>query len=84
MRTKLTDSAIRSYQPRATPYTNGDAACPGLRVRITPKGVKTFVFAVLRRSDCGITIDPMSSASRRLIPIRGASDSPGILESTSK
>jgi integrase len=45
MRVKLTDSAIRSYQPRAAQYTVGDAACPGLCVRITPKGVKSFAFA---------------------------------------
>jgi integrase len=45
MRIRLTDSAIRSYQPRATQYSVGDAACPGLCVRITPKGVKSFAFA---------------------------------------
>jgi Arm DNA-binding domain len=45
MRVKLTDSAIRSYQPRAAQYAVGDAACPGLCVRITPKGVKSFAFA---------------------------------------
>jgi len=45
MRTKLTDAAIRSYEPRPAPYTVGDAACPGLCIRITPKGVKTFAFA---------------------------------------
>ena len=38
MRTKLTDAAIRSYEPRPAPYTVGDAACPGLCIRITPKG----------------------------------------------
>ena len=45
MRVKLTDAAIRSYEPRATQYSVGDAACPGLCVRITPKGVKSFAFA---------------------------------------
>ena len=45
MRVKLTDIAIRSYQPRATQYALGDAACPGLCIRITPKGVKSFAFA---------------------------------------
>ena len=45
MRTKLTDAAIRSYEPRPAPYTVGDAACPGLCIRITPKGVKSFAFA---------------------------------------
>jgi hypothetical protein len=45
MRTKLTDIAIRSYQPRTVQYSKGDAACPGLCIRITPKGIKTFAFA---------------------------------------
>src|SRR5262249_7121856 len=45
MRVKLTDTAIRSYQPHAVGYAVGDAACPGLCVRITPKGVKSFGFA---------------------------------------
>src|SRR6187200_2421383 len=45
MKAKLTDTGIRSYQPRAKQYAIGDAACPGLCVRITPKGVKTFAFA---------------------------------------
>jgi integrase len=45
MRVKLTDTAIRSYAPRAAQYSVGDAACPGLCVRITPKGVKSFAFA---------------------------------------
>ena len=45
MRAKLTDTAIRAYQPRAAHYAIGDAACPGLRIRVTPKGVKTFAFA---------------------------------------
>ena len=45
MRVKLTDTAIRSYQPRAVQYAVGDTACPGLCVRITPKGIKSFAFA---------------------------------------
>src|SRR5258708_33020552 len=45
MRVKLTDVAIRSYQPRAVQYSVGDAACPGLCIRLTPKGVKSFAFA---------------------------------------
>ena len=45
MRAKLTDTAIRSYQPRPAQYAIGDASCPGLCVRVTPKGVKTFAFA---------------------------------------
>jgi integrase len=50
MRVKLTDTAIRSYQPRATQYAKGDAACPGLCVRITPKGIKSFAFAYRNRT----------------------------------
>ena len=45
MKVKLTDTGLRSYQPRAKQYAIGDAACPGLCVRITPKGVKSFAFA---------------------------------------
>jgi hypothetical protein len=45
MKVKLTDTGIRSYQPRAAQYSIGDAACPGLCIRITPKGVKTFAYA---------------------------------------
>ena len=45
MRTKLTDAAIRSFKPREIPYPVGDSTCPGLCIRITPKGVKTFAFA---------------------------------------
>src|SRR5262245_39009106 len=50
MRMKLTDAAIRSYQPRATQYSVGDAICPGLCVRITPKGAKSFAFAYRNRA----------------------------------
>src|SRR5262249_23683245 len=45
MKTKLTDTGVRSYQPRAVQYSIGDAACPGLCIGITPKSVKTFAFA---------------------------------------
>jgi hypothetical protein len=45
MRVKLTDTGIRAYRPRAKQYAIGDAACPGLRLRITTKGIKTFAFA---------------------------------------
>jgi hypothetical protein len=45
MKAKLTDTGLRAYQPRAKQYAIGDASCPGLCVRITPKGVKTFAFA---------------------------------------
>jgi len=45
MKAKLTDTGVRSYQPRAKQYAIGDAACPGLCIRITPKGIKTFAFA---------------------------------------
>jgi hypothetical protein len=45
MKTKLTDRAIQSYRPRAAQYAIGDAACPGLCIRVTPKGVMTFAFA---------------------------------------
>ena len=45
MRVKLTDAAVRSYEARPAQYSVGDAACPGLCVRITPKGVKTFAYA---------------------------------------
>jgi hypothetical protein len=44
MKTKLTDTGVRSYQPRALQYSIGDAACPGLCLRITPKAIKTFAF----------------------------------------
>jgi Arm DNA-binding domain len=45
MRVKLSDAAIRSYMPGDAKYSVGDAACPGLCIRITPKDVKTFAFA---------------------------------------
>ena len=45
MKAKLTDTGLRSYQRRPVQYSIGDAACPGLCIRITPKGIKTFAFA---------------------------------------
>ena len=47
---EFTDTGLRAYQPRAAQYAIGDAACPGLCVRITPKGVKTFAFATATRA----------------------------------
>jgi hypothetical protein len=54
MRAKLTDTAIRAYQPRAAHYAIGDAACPGLRLRVTPKGIKTFTFAYRNKANCKV------------------------------
>ena len=45
MKAKLTDTGVRAYRPRAAQYGIGDSACPGLSIRITPKGIKTFAFA---------------------------------------
>jgi len=45
MKAKLTDTGLRAYQSRAAQYSIGDASCPGLCVRITPKGVKSFAYA---------------------------------------
>jgi integrase len=45
MKEKLTDRGLDAKKPRDKSYTIGDAACPGLCVRITPKGIKTFAFA---------------------------------------
>jgi len=50
MTEKLTDIAIRALKPRATQYAKGDSACPGLRLRITPKGVKSFAFVYRDRT----------------------------------
>src|SRR5215470_17273294 len=49
MKVKLTDTALRSYEARPKAYAIGDAACPGLCVRVTPKGVKSFAFAYRSR-----------------------------------
>jgi hypothetical protein len=45
MKAKLTDRAIQSYKPRDKQYAIGDDACPGLCIRVTPGGIKTFAFA---------------------------------------
>src|SRR5262245_3605974 len=44
MKMKFTDAAIQSYKPRAKGHAIGDEACRGLRIRITPQGVKSFTF----------------------------------------
>lgn len=55
MKVKLTDTGIRSYQPRAAQYAIGDAACPGLCLRVTPKAVKTFAFAYRNKGTGKVT-----------------------------
>jgi integrase len=55
MKAKLTDTGVRSYQPRADQYSIGDAACPGLCIRITPKGIKTFAFAYRNKGTGKVT-----------------------------
>jgi hypothetical protein len=55
MKVELTDTGIRSYQPRAAQYAIGDAACPGLWLRITPKAVKTFAFAYPNKGASKVT-----------------------------
>src|SRR5215467_4247622 len=55
MKAKLTDTGFRSYQPRAAQYSIGDAACPGLCIRITPKGIKTFAFVYRNKSTGKVT-----------------------------
>ena len=55
MKAKLTDTGIRSYQPRAKQYAIGDAACPGLCIRVTPGGIKTFAFAYRNKGTGKVT-----------------------------
>jgi integrase len=55
MKVKFTDNGIRSYQPRAAQYAIGDAACPGLCIRVTPGGVKTFAFAYRNKGTGKVT-----------------------------
>jgi integrase len=54
MKAKLTDIGLRSYKPRAAQYAIRDASCPGLCIRITPKGVKTFAFAYHNKATCKV------------------------------
>jgi integrase len=55
MKSKLTDTGLRFYQPRAAQYAIGDAACPGLCIRGTPKGIKTFAFTYRNRGTGKVT-----------------------------
>jgi hypothetical protein len=55
MKAKLTDVGIRSYKPRVAQYSIGDAACPGLCIRITPKDVKSFAYAYRDRTTGKVT-----------------------------
>jgi hypothetical protein len=55
MKVKLTDTGIRSYRPGSKPYAFGDEACPGLCIRITPNGARTFAF-VFRAKGSGKTV----------------------------
>jgi hypothetical protein len=55
MKAKLTDTGIRSYQRRAAQYSIGDAACPGLCIRVTPGGIKTFAFAYRNKGTGKVT-----------------------------
>src|SRR5258705_3378198 len=55
MKAKLTDTGLRSYQPRAAQYSIGDAACPGLCLRVTPGGIKTFAFAYRNKGTGKVT-----------------------------
>ena len=55
MRAKLTDTGIRSYQPRDKQYAKGDTACPGLCIRVTPGGIKTFAFAYRNKGTGKVT-----------------------------
>src|SRR5262245_55718731 len=52
MRVKLTDIVIRSLKPGANV---SDAACPGLRIRVTRKGVRSFALA-FRSKTTGKTV----------------------------
>lgn len=44
MTTKLTDVSVQSLKPKATRYEVWDPANPGFGVRVTPKGIKSFVY----------------------------------------
>jgi hypothetical protein len=53
MKKKLTDIGIRSYPPEQRAI--GDLACPGLCLRITPKGIKSFAFAYRNKTTGKVT-----------------------------
>ena len=44
MTKKLTDVRVQSLKPKKARYEVWDPAAPGLGVRVTPKGVKSFVY----------------------------------------
>ena len=44
MTAKLTDVRVKSLKPKDVRYEVWDPAAPGFGVRITPKGIKSFVF----------------------------------------
>ena len=44
MTVKLTDVRVQSLKPKATRYEVWDPAAPGFGVRVTPKGIKSFVY----------------------------------------
>ena len=44
MTAKLTDVRVKSLRPKAKRYEVWDPAAPGFGVRVTPKGVKSFVY----------------------------------------
>jgi len=44
MTAKLTDVRVQSLKPKATRYEIWDPAAPGFGVRVTPKGIKSFVY----------------------------------------
>lgn len=44
MTAKLTDVRVQSLKPKASRYEVWDPAAPGFGVRVTPKGIKSFVY----------------------------------------
>ena len=46
-KTKLTEATIRNAAPRAKAFYLWDPTLPGFGVRVTPKGVRTFVLRYL-------------------------------------
>jgi hypothetical protein len=55
MKAKLTETGIRSYQPKGKQYAIGDSACPGLCIRVTPGGIKAFAFAYRNKGTGKVT-----------------------------